>query len=199
RRSGAFGTRRATRGGPGGPGTNGPGTNGPGTSGRGERPGHERPGRTGGASDRGDPATAARTRYTSRVLPANRPAVYADLLALPDGERGEVLAGEIVVSPAALPRHARAQGALGRFIGGPYDYDGGGPGGWWILPEVDVRFAEHDILRPDLAGWRRERLLDPWGTRPIDTIPDWVCEVVSPSNAAVDRVVKRRLYARHGV
>src|SRR5690606_1631136 len=81
-RSGAFGTRRATRGGPGGPGTNGPGTNGPGTSGRGERPGHERPGRTGGASDRGDPATAARTRYTSRVLPANRPAVYADLLAL---------------------------------------------------------------------------------------------------------------------
>jgi len=55
------------------------------------------------------------------------------------------------------------------------------------------------IVRPDLAGWWRDRLPDPWDTRPIDTRPDWVCEIRSPSNAAVDRVRKSRLYAEHGV
>jgi Uma2 family endonuclease len=86
-------------------------------------------------------------------------------------------------------------------IGGPYDDDDGrgGPGGWWILLEVDVRFGLHDVVRPDLAGWRRERLPSPWDVRPIDVVPDWVCEVLSPSNAPHDRVRKRALYARHGV
>ena len=56
-----------------------------------------------------------------------------------------------------------------------------------------------NIVRPDIAGWRRARLVDPWDRRPIDVTPDWVCEVISPSNAAHDRVTKRRLYARHKV
>jgi Uma2 family endonuclease len=47
--------------------------------------------------------------------------------------------------------------------------------------------------------WRRERLPDPWDARPIDVAPDWICEVVSRSNAAHDRVRKRELYARAGV
>jgi hypothetical protein len=54
----------------------------------------------------------------------------------------------------------------------------GGPGGWWSLPEVDVRLARHQIVRPDVAGWRRERLPEPWDVRPIDVVPDWICEVV---------------------
>jgi len=112
--------------------------------------------------------------------PARRLATYADLLALPDGERGEILGGELVVNPAPLPRHSRVAGALRRFVGGPYDDDDGfgGPGGWWIFLEVDVRFAENEIVRPDLAGWHRERLRDPWDVRPIDVRPDWVCEVL---------------------
>jgi Uma2 family endonuclease len=54
-------------------------------------------------------------------------------------------------------------------------------------------------VRPDVAGWRRERLPDPWDLRPLDVVPDWICEVLSPSNVADDRVRKRRLYALHGV
>lgn len=133
--------------------------------------------------------------------PARKLATYDDLLALPEGVRAEVIDGILVTPPAPLPRHARAQGALSRLIGGPYDgEDGrGGPGGWWILPEVDVCLGAHDIVRPDLAGWRRERLPAPWDMRPIDVAPDWICEVVSPSNQAHDRVRKRRLYAEHGV
>lgn len=132
---------------------------------------------------------------------AKRLATYEDLLALPEGVRAEILAGERIVSPGPLPEHGRIQGTLWRHIGGPFDDDDGrgGPGGWWILLEVDVRFGPHDIVRPDLTGWRRERLRDPFGMRPIDVRPDWVCEIASPSNARYDRVEKRALYARHGV
>lgn len=132
---------------------------------------------------------------------AQRLAGYGDLLALAEGTRAEVLDGQLVMSPSPLPRHARVQGSLARFVGGPFDFDGqsGGPGGWWILVEVDICLGPHDIVRPDLAGWRRERLLEPWDERPIRVVPDWICEVLSPSNQAQDRVHKRRLYARHGV
>jgi Uma2 family endonuclease len=140
-------------------------------------------------------------RYASRVDPARKLATHADLLGLPEGVRAEILGGDVVTAPAPLPRHANAQRALGRFIGGPYhdDHGHGGPGGWWILPEVDVRLTAHDIVRPDLAGWHRERLPDPWDARPIDVRPDWICEILSPSNVAQDRVKKRQLYALHGL
>lgn len=133
------------------------------------------------------------------MQPARRAATYDDLLALPEDVRAELVAGEIVASPAPRPRHSKPQGALRSFVGGPFDDDDGrgGPGGWWIFVEVDVRFGEH-VLRPDLAGWRRERLVEP-DVRPIEVVPDWVCEITSESNAAHDRVTKRRIYAEHGL
>lgn len=132
--------------------------------------------------------------------PARRAPTYEDLLALPEGERAEILDGELVAEPAPLPEHSRAQGALRHFIGGPFDDDDGhgGPGGWWILIEVDVRLGD-DVVRPDLCGWHRTKLPSPWKQRPIEVVPDWICEVVSPSNAARDRLVKRRIYAAQGV
>jgi len=133
--------------------------------------------------------------------PAARLATYDDLLALPEDERVEVVAGQLRTAPSPLPKHSRVAGAITRFVGGPFDHDGaaGGPGGWWILAEVDVRLAPHDIVCPDLAGWRRERLPEPWDVRPIDVVPDWICEITSPSNVAYDRVTKAKLYAQHGV
>ena len=133
--------------------------------------------------------------------PPRRRATYADLAALPEGERAEVIAGTLIASPAPLPRHSKVQGSARRFLGGPFDDDDGhgGPGGWWIFVEVDVAFGPHDVLRPDLAGWRRERVPRPGAQRPIDVVPDWVCEVLSPFTAARDRVIKRHLYARAGV
>ena len=132
---------------------------------------------------------------------ARRLLTYDDLSALDEDVRAEIINGVFAMSPSALPRHSLAQRALGTAIGAPFhdDHDSGGPGGWWILVEVDVRLGAHDIVRPDLVGWRRERLPNPWDTRPLDVVPDWICEVISPSNASHDQVTKRALYARAGV
>lgn len=128
-------------------------------------------------------------------------ATYEDLIALPEDVRAEVLGGQIITAPAPLPKHSRAQRALGSFIGRPFDDDDGhgGPGGWWIFVEVDIELSRHDVVRPDLAGWRRERLADPAEQRPITVAPDWVCEILSPSTAARDKVQKRALYAEAGI
>jgi Uma2 family endonuclease len=135
------------------------------------------------------------------VTAARRLADYRDLLAVPEDVRAELIRGVIEVAPAPLPRHSRARRALASFIGRPFDDDdgAGGPGGWWILLEVDVRLSPQDVVRPDLAGWPRERLREPWDLRPIDVVPDWVCEVTSPSNARSDRVTKAELYLEAGV
>jgi Uma2 family endonuclease len=128
-------------------------------------------------------------------------ATFADLSRLPEDVRAEVLDGAVITSPAPLPKHSKAQRALGSFVGGPFDDDDGhgGPGGWWIFIEVDVLLGPHDIVRPDLAGWRRERLRNPSDQRPISVAPDWVCEVLSPSTVAHDKITKRNLYARCGI
>jgi Uma2 family endonuclease len=133
--------------------------------------------------------------------PAARQATYADLLALSEDVHAEILGGQIVTLPAPLPKHSKAQGALRRFVGGPFDDDDGygGPGGWWIFVEVDVQLEAHEVVRPDLSGWRRQRLPDPGDRRPIDVAPDWICEVLSPTTTVRDRTTKRELYARHGV
>ena len=135
------------------------------------------------------------------MQPARRLATYQDLLALDEDVAAEILGGDVTTMPSPTPRHSRAQRALGRLVGGPYDDDDGrgGPGGWWILIEVDIELDAHNVVRPDLCGWRRERLPEPWDERPLRVVPDWICEVVSPHNAARDRVTKRALYAAHGV
>ena len=131
--------------------------------------------------------------------PARRPPSYADLLSLPEDVRAEILDGEISVLPAPRPRHSKPQRAIGRFIGGPFDDDDGfgGPGGWWIFVEVDVQLGSQ-VVRPDLSGWRRERLPEP-DVRPIAVVPDSVCEIISEKHQARDRVKKKRIYAEHGV
>ncbi|MBZ0115959.1 MAG: Uma2 family endonuclease [Sandaracinaceae bacterium] len=134
-------------------------------------------------------------------MPAGKLATYSDLSAPPEHVRAEIVGGGIHNLPPFLPRHGWVVRTLGSYIGGPFDDDHapGGPGGWWILPGLDVELDKHDVVRPDLEGWRRERLSKPWDERAITVRPDWVCEVLSPSNARHDRVTKSALYARHGI
>ncbi len=83
-------------------------------------------------------------------------------------------------------------------IGSCFQRGRGGPGGWWILDEPELHFAD-DILVPDLAGWRRERMPESPTGAFSQLAPDWVCEVLSSSTARIDRVLKVALYAREGV
>ena len=96
------------------------------------------------------------------------------------------------------PPHARASSVLGGKIGNPFDYDASGPGGWWIIDEPELHLGE-DILVPDLAGWRRERMVELPDTAYFTLAPDWVCEVLSASTRRLDLHEKRPVYAREGI
>jgi hypothetical protein len=141
-------------------------------------------------------------RAPARQEEPRRRATYEDLLAVPEHLVAEIIDGELTVSPRPASRHALAGSAIGYHLMGPFHFGGGSddaPGGWWILDEPRLRIGEDDIV-PDLAGWRRERLpvLPPDVVR-WDVMPDWVCEVISPSTASVDRMKKMPLYAGAGV
>ncbi len=130
---------------------------------------------------------------------AVRKATYADLVKVPDHLVAEIIDGALETHPRPAPRHALAEFRLGQRIGSPFgDEEGGGPGGWLILIEPELHLGDQ-IVVPDLAGWRRERLPDLPQTAWFELAPDWVCEILSPATARLDRVAKSRIYAKAGV
>jgi Uma2 family endonuclease len=90
---------------------------------------------------------------------------------------------------------------VGSIVVGPYGRRPGGrwPGGWWFATEVEVELGEHDVYRPDVVGWRRDRLPELPAEPVVAVRPDWVCEILSPSNTRNDLVKKLRIYQRSGV
>jgi Uma2 family endonuclease len=131
-------------------------------------------------------------------VPLGRPATYEDLLEMPDHVVSEILDGELFTSPRPAPRHAQAQAVLIGVLHGPFDGGRGGQGGWRILSEPELHFGA-DVLVPDIAGWRRERMPRLPETAYFAMAPDWVCEVLSPSTTTLDRTKKLRIYAREQV
>ncbi|HVG61285.1 MAG TPA: Uma2 family endonuclease [Hyalangium sp.] len=125
-------------------------------------------------------------------------ATYAELEALPDNLIGELVAGTLYASPRPAAPHTFAASLLGIALGAPFSQGRGGPGGWWLLDEPELHLGQ-DVLVPDLAGWRRERMPQPPHTAAFSMTPDWVCEVLSPSTRAMDRAIKLPVYAREGV
>lgn len=125
-----------------------------------------------------------------------KPATYADLEALPDHLIGEIIDGELIASPRPRPRHGRTAVAIIGALAGPFDQGKGGPGGWWILVEPEVRFGAN-VMVPDVAGWRRERVPALPDVVPLEIAPQWACEILSPSTARIDREKKLRIYAQH--
>ncbi|MFH2008547.1 MAG: Uma2 family endonuclease [bacterium] len=135
---------------------------------------------------------------TSPASARKKAATYADIEALPEHLVGELIDGELVVSPRPALRQARSASRLGMDLGGPFDRGVGGPGGWIILDEPELHL-EANVLVPDLAGWRRERMPELPDTAGTSLAPDWICEVLSPSTEADDRAGKMPIYARFGV
>lgn len=131
--------------------------------------------------------------------PARRVATYEDVLAAPPHMIAEIVDGELVLSPRPAKPHTAAASAIGEELGPPFKRGRGGPGGWIILFEPELHLGTQ-VLVPDLAGWRRERMPAIVADEPYFSLaPDWVCEVISPSTELVDRVRKRRIYGEQGV
>ena len=129
---------------------------------------------------------------------SRREATYDDLVALPENFVGELIDGELIASPRPAFPHAVTTSSLGVQVGGPFFFSRGGPGGWVILDEPELHFGRN-VLVPDLAGWRRDRMPEIPETAFTTLAPDWICEVLSPSTRRVDLVKKRPMYARQGV
>ena len=129
---------------------------------------------------------------------AKRRATYEDILALPEHLVGEIIGGELYTQPRPAPKHAWSHSVLGGSLGEFFGWGSGGPGGWWIIDEPELHI-DGDILVPDLAGWRRERMPYLPDTSWFELAPDWVCEILSPSTARTDRVLKMPRYAGAGV
>jgi Uma2 family endonuclease len=130
---------------------------------------------------------------------ARKLATYEDLVALPPEVRAEIVDGTIAVQPSASFQHGEIAAGLAVEVRAPFGHGRGGPGGWWITSAFDVRLDAHDVVRPDIVGWRRARMPVKPEAPPADVVPDWICEVLSPSNGRHDRRTKKALYARFGV
>jgi Uma2 family endonuclease len=132
------------------------------------------------------------------MKPLKKGATYDDLRDVPEHFVAEMFDGELYASPRPALPHTRAASLLGAELTGPFDRGVNGPGGWLILDEPELHFA-NDVLVPDIAGWRRSRLPSVPAEPYLTLAPDWICEVLSPSTETIDRTKKLRIYARVSV
>ena len=148
---------------------------------------------------RGMAGDAART--IDPEFPHLAPDVVEGYRNAPETMVAEILDGQLSLLPRPRLGHSRSAGRLGADLDGPFDRGRDGPGGWVILPEAELHLGPMpDVLVPDLAGWRRERLPVGFIEAAFASLaPDWVCEVLSPSTERVDRGRKLDLYRREGV
>lgn len=130
-----------------------------------------------------------------------RPATYADIEALPDHVIGEIIGGELFVSPRPAPPHTRVASRLGAQLSMLFDQALGGPGGWLILyePELHLGRRRDEVVVPDFAGWLLESMPEDPQTAYYTVVPEWLCEVLSPSTARLDRMKKLSVYQQVGV
>ncbi len=130
-----------------------------------------------------------------------KPHTIEEWLAQPEDAYLELIDGEFVPKAAPDFDHGNSQSGTAGLIRAPFHRrvgGKGGPGGWWIGTEIDIVMNGHGF-RPDIAGWRRERVPALPKTRPVEIRPDWICEILSDSNRSTDTIKKLRRYHQAGV
>jgi Uma2 family endonuclease len=132
-----------------------------------------------------------------QARPARR-VTYQDVIDAPPHMVAEIASGRLHLHPRPAGRHSRAMWKLGARLDDPFDNGVGGPGGWYFLIEPELHLRD-DVLVPNLAGWRRERVADFSDAAAIPVAPDWLCEILSPRTRRFDLTEKRELYGGHGV
>jgi Uma2 family endonuclease len=136
----------------------------------------------------------------STAKPSTKPPTLADLDALPPGIVGEIIEGVLYTMTKPRMRHQRTGTGIGRELSGPFDLGRGGPGGWWIVAEPGIELPnDTKEISPDVAGWRRARMPEMPFDEPIRVVPDWVCEILSPTTRRHVMLRKLPYYAKVGV
>lgn len=130
-------------------------------------------------------------------MASSRP-TRADLEALPANIDGEIIDGVLYTMTRPRSPHQDVTLAIGGALRELYQRGNRGPGGWRILVEPGIELPNTPEISPDVAGWRRDRLPKlPTGS--LTVVPDWVCEILSPTTRRHDLVVKQPYYAKVGV
>lgn len=123
--------------------------------------------------------------------PTKRDATQEDVENAPENMRAELIGTDLYLQPRPRGIHQHVvYGLCSRLPSRRRD-------GWVILPEVELRIPW--TLVPDLSGWRADRFTEPLTNASFHVVPDWVCEVLSPSTQAYDRGVKLHVYGERGV
>lgn len=120
----------------------------------------------------------------------------ADIEALPDGERAELIDGEMFMMATPMTIHQRILVRLILKIG---SYIENNKGNCELLPApfgVYIKKDERNYVEPDISVICHEEKLDEKGCHGA---PDWVIEIVSPSSRKMDYVRKTALYQETGV
>lgn len=121
---------------------------------------------------------------------------YDDYKLLPEDRRYEIVEGELLVTPAPSARHQSILVHLILRLAAFVEAENLGK----VLPApTDVILANESVVQPDLLFVSREReaIIDPSGG--VHGAPDLAIEILSPSTASRDQVVKRKLYGRYGI
>jgi len=122
---------------------------------------------------------------------------YADYETFPDdGNRYEIIDGEVVVSPSPFEPHQIAVGEvyvaillhirerkLGRVYTAPFE----------------IVLGPHDVFQPDVLYISRERLTIVDARGRVRGAPDLCVEILSSSTRNIDRIVKFQQYAHFGI
>jgi Uma2 family endonuclease len=129
------------------------------------------------------PEPAAKPRHT-----------YEDYAALPEGAPYQLVEGDLLMTPSPVAGHQRLSRDICRLLD---DWARKTDAGEVIPAPFDVILDDANVLQPDVLFVSRERLhiIQDW----CRGAPDLVVEVLSPSNAALDRSRKTKVYARFGV
>jgi len=109
----------------------------------------------------------------------------------PPGVRLELVDGEVAVSPSPRPRHSFVVGRLFAVLWQHVKAERLGE----LYGDVDTIFGEHDVRRPDLIYFARDRLRLV-GEDAIEGPPDLCVEIISPSSVTIDRKEKFKQYQK---
>jgi Uma2 family endonuclease len=121
---------------------------------------------------------------------------YVSLGEDPPGVRYELSDGELIVTPSSSSFHNELRDELSSRLRAFVKIHQIG----LVISETDVRLSESTVRRPDVAFIRKERLQGvDRRSSPLASVPNFVVEIVSPTDRASDLMKKVFQYLDSGV